>query len=190
VSSSSSGQYWKGHGLQELLGISNRRGSRQLGARPRRKTDRGGRGDLKDVLTTGGDRREWPDFEEGRRRSTLLVGTVPLGRRCSGARLVTGISGGDAARCGGLVGFDCGGSSGGIMWRRSSGHGRRRTAGGGVRHSAQGCRAGACGGWVYMGTQRGRVRGGCGTDTGESSAVDFGRVRHGHEPGRARLGRL
>jgi hypothetical protein len=92
------GTYRKGHGLQELLGVSNLRGSRQLGARPRHKTDRGGRGDLKDVLTTGGDRREWPDFKEGRRRSTMVVGTVPLGRRCSGARLATGVSGGDAAR--------------------------------------------------------------------------------------------
>jgi hypothetical protein len=59
------GTYREGRGLQELLGVSNRRGSRQLGARPRRKTDRGERWDLKDVLITGGDRREAPDFEEG-----------------------------------------------------------------------------------------------------------------------------
>jgi hypothetical protein len=28
----------------------------------------------------------------------MVVGTVPLGRRCSGAQLATGINGGDAAR--------------------------------------------------------------------------------------------
>jgi hypothetical protein len=60
------GTYKEGRGLQELLGLSNRQGSRQLGARARRKTDRGERGDLKDVLTTGGDWREAPDLEEGR----------------------------------------------------------------------------------------------------------------------------
>jgi hypothetical protein len=39
----------------------------------------------------------------------MVVGTVPLGRRCSGARLATGISGGDAARSRGPhdgAGFD------------------------------------------------------------------------------------
>jgi hypothetical protein len=95
------GTYRKGHGLhglQELLGVSNRRGSRQLGVWGRCKTERGDRGDRDDVLTSVGDGREQPDFREGRRWSTMVVGTVPLGRRCSGARLATGISGGDAAR--------------------------------------------------------------------------------------------
>jgi hypothetical protein len=43
-------------------GCFNRQGSRKPGARPRRKTDRGERGDLKDVLTSGGAQWEAPDF--------------------------------------------------------------------------------------------------------------------------------
>jgi hypothetical protein len=62
------------------------------------------------------------------------------------------------------------------------------TTQGGARHGTQGRGAGACRCWVYMGTRRGRVRGGYGTDTRESGVADSGRVRHGHELGRARLG--
>jgi hypothetical protein len=38
----------------------------------------GGRGGLEDVLTTGGDRRETPDFEEGRRRYLRPAAAVSM----------------------------------------------------------------------------------------------------------------
>jgi hypothetical protein len=44
----------------------NPRGSMQLGARVRYKTERGDRGDHRDMLTNRGDGRRWSDFEEGR----------------------------------------------------------------------------------------------------------------------------
>jgi hypothetical protein len=72
---------------------------------------------------------------DGRRRLALAAGSVRKGRRCSGLEEVTVRDWGDAARRGGalgLVGFDCGGLSGGIVWRQCSGHGRRRTAGDGA----------------------------------------------------------
>jgi hypothetical protein len=48
-----------------LLGASNLWGFRQLGPWVRCKTERGDRGDHRDMLTNGGDRWRWPDFEEG-----------------------------------------------------------------------------------------------------------------------------
>jgi hypothetical protein len=72
---------------------------------------------------------------DGRRRLALAAGSVRKGRRCSGLEEVTVRDWGDAAQRGGalgLVGFDCGGSSGGIVWRQCSGHGRRRIAGDGA----------------------------------------------------------
>jgi hypothetical protein len=46
----------------------NHRRPGNAGARPRHGIERGGRGDAVEVLTSGGDRGEAPDFEAGRRR--------------------------------------------------------------------------------------------------------------------------
>jgi hypothetical protein len=47
----------------------NRQRSGGQGARVRLGTERGGREGLEDVLSTGGDRQEAPNLEEGRRRN-------------------------------------------------------------------------------------------------------------------------
>jgi hypothetical protein len=64
---------------QELApSVSNPRGSGQLGAWMRCKTERGDREDRDDVLTRVGDERERPDFGEGRRPVILCLRAVAM----------------------------------------------------------------------------------------------------------------
>jgi hypothetical protein len=74
--SSSFGQERAGRGWRPVW--PNRRCSGDLGARVRLRTERGGRGGLEDVLTTGGDRWETPNFEEGWRRYLRLATAVSM----------------------------------------------------------------------------------------------------------------
>jgi hypothetical protein len=53
------------------------------------------------MLTGAKDEERWPEIEEGRPVMVLGVdGSASMRRWCSGARLATGIGGGDAARRG------------------------------------------------------------------------------------------
>jgi hypothetical protein len=71
------------HAQEHAPGASNPRASEQLGAWVRCKTERGDRGDRDDVLTSGGDGREWPDFgEDGRGRPWWPARSLCIRRRC------------------------------------------------------------------------------------------------------------
>jgi hypothetical protein len=59
-------------------GASNQQGSVQLAAWMRGKTERGDRGDRRDVLTNGGDRRRWTDFGEERRPAVICLHAVAV----------------------------------------------------------------------------------------------------------------
>jgi hypothetical protein len=114
----------------------------------------------------GGGRRE------GRQWTAMAAGSRSHRLQRSGAFQATGRGVGCAARCDGalgLVGFNCNGPSGGIVWRWSSGHGQRRTAGGGARRRET----------RRAGTRSRRVwRLGLYEDTARESPR---RVRHGHQ---------
>jgi hypothetical protein len=86
------------HGVQEhALGASNRRGSGQLEAWVKAKTERGDQGDRRELLTGVGDEGERPDFRGDRRAGSgrLVFRLVELGddrslRRRSGVLAVEG----------------------------------------------------------------------------------------------------